>query len=258
MSGAVEGWFTVETIDAGTFAISEYRHWEETHCYLLLGRDRALLIDTGLGVGNIRAVTDRLTHLPMTAAVTHAHWDHMGGLGDFDDIAVHRAERGWLAERFPLPLAAVKSSLTARPCGFPANFRLEDYQLYRGEPDRLLEDGDRLDLGGRAVTVLHTPGHSPGHCCFYEPDRGYLYAGDLIYSGCLDAFYPTTDPELFRQSVKKIRALDVKRVLPGHHRLDIPTSLVAEIDGAFDRLEAGGRLIQGGGIFAFDGFQIHL
>lgn len=43
-------WFTVETIDKDTFAISEYKHWEETHCYLLCGTEKAVLIDTGVSV----------------------------------------------------------------------------------------------------------------------------------------------------------------------------------------------------------------
>ena len=251
-------WFTIEEIDRETYAISEYRHWEETHCYLLLGRERALLIDTGLGVGNIREVTDRLTSLPVTAAATHVHWDHIGGHRYFDRIAVHEAERGWLAGDFPIPLAVVKRNLAKEPCEFPADFRIEDYQIYRGEPQLVLHDGDRLALGDRTVTVLHTPGHSPGHCCFYEPERGYLYSGDLIYSGCLDAFYPSTDPRLFAQSVRKVRRLAVKHLLPGHHRLDISVSIIDRIEEAFRGLEANGQLRQGGGVFSYDGFQIHI
>lgn len=54
-------WFSVEKIDETTFAISEYKHWEETHCYLLIGTGCAVLIDTGLGVSNIREVVDSLT-----------------------------------------------------------------------------------------------------------------------------------------------------------------------------------------------------
>lgn len=71
-------WFTVEKIDAWTFAISEYKHWEETHCYLLCGTERAILIDTGLGVANIKKVVENLTDLPVTVLTTHAHWDHIG------------------------------------------------------------------------------------------------------------------------------------------------------------------------------------
>lgn len=65
----MDEWFTVERIDGDTFAISEYRHWEETHSYLLLGTARALLVDTGLGVADIRQVTDALSPLPVTVAI---------------------------------------------------------------------------------------------------------------------------------------------------------------------------------------------
>ena len=57
----MKDWFTVEKIDNNTFAISEYKHWEETHCYLLCGNEKAILIDTGLGVENIKEITDSLT-----------------------------------------------------------------------------------------------------------------------------------------------------------------------------------------------------
>lgn len=251
-------WFTVETIDLTTFCISEYRHWEEPHCYLLCGKDRAALIDTGLGVGDLGQVVKELTRLPVTALLTHAHWDHIGGLGAFPGFGLHPAERSWVEGAFPLPLAVVKANLTREPCDFPREFRPESYRLFQGTPGRLLEDGDKIDLGGRVLTVFHTPGHSPGHCCFYESERGYLFTGDLIYQGCLDAFYPTTDPQLFRQSVQRLQNLPIGRLLPGHHSLDLPESLVDRVAEAFDGLDRRGQLHQGAGLFSFDGFQIHL
>ena len=99
----MDSWFTVEQIDQDTFVISEYKHWEETHCYLLCGTKRAILIDTGLGVSNIREVIDGLTKLPVTVITTHVHWDHIGGHKYFDNIAVHEEEKDWLSVRFPIP-----------------------------------------------------------------------------------------------------------------------------------------------------------
>lgn len=78
MQHEIDNWFTVEMIDETTYAISEYKHCEETHCYLLIGDGKALLIDTGLGVANIKEVVEAITSLPVLAVATHVHWDHIG------------------------------------------------------------------------------------------------------------------------------------------------------------------------------------
>lgn len=254
----MDNWFSVSKIDDNTFAINEDKHWEETHCYLLYGTKSALLIDTGLGVANIKKVVNCLTSLPVLVATTHIHWDHIGSHKYFDNIAVHEAEKDWLSVKFPIPLQVVKHNLVCKPCDFPLDFSIDSYQLPQISPQQILHDGDCLDLGERKITVIHTPGHSPGHCCFYEPERKYLYSGDLIYSGCLDAFYPTTDPQLFWQSVKKIQHLNVERVLPAHHQLNIPVNIINRIEEAFSQLARESRLEQGNGIFEFADFQIHI
>ena len=233
----MDNWFTIAQIDRDTFSISEYKHWEETHCYLLCGEKYAILIDTGLGVSNIKKIVDSLTELPVMAVTTHVHWDHIGGHKYFDNIAVYEAEKDWLSVRFPIPLQVVKNNLTRLPCDFPRDFDINAYQI---------------------IQVVHTPGHSPGHCCFYEPERNYLYSGDLIYKGSLDAFYPTTDPQLFYQSIRRIRKYKIKKVLPGHHQLDIPVSLIADIEAGFAQLSRAGKLKQGNGLFKFRDFQIHI
>ena len=254
----MDSWFTVEEIDSDTFAISEYKHWEETHCYLVCGTERAVLIDTGLGISDIRKIVDRLTSLPVMAVTTHVHWDHIGGHKYFENIAVHEAEKDWLSVQFPIPLQTVKNILTSRPCDFSEDFVLEDYQIFRGTPRKILQDGDRLPLGNRLLEVIHTPGHSLGYCCFYEPERRYLYSGDLIYKGCLDAFYPSTDPQLFWQSVKRVQSLEISRILPGHHQLAVQTDMANRIEKAFQVLADKGKLKQGNGIFGFGDFQIHI
>ena len=76
----MDNWFTLDKIDDETFIISEYRHWEETHCYLLNGTQRSLLIDTGLGICNIYDEVIRLTDKPVTAVATHIHWIISAGI----------------------------------------------------------------------------------------------------------------------------------------------------------------------------------
>ncbi len=254
----MEDWFTVEQIDADTLVVSEYEHWEQTHCYLLISAGEALLIDTGMGIGDIGALVRSLTAAPVRIVTTHAHWDHIGGHNFFAHVSVHEAEAHWLAGSFPLPLEAVKKNLRAQPCDFPADFSTDKYAIYNGGADTLLHDGDMIRVGKRNLRVLHTPGHSPGHICLYEQARQYLYSGDLVYAGCLDAFYPSTDPLLFRRSIKKLLNLPVQRILPGHHRLDISSALIAAIDAGFEQIFLADKLKHGGGIFDFGEFQIHI
>ena len=162
----MKDWFTVEKIDEDTYAISEYQHWEETHCYLLCGTKRALLIDTGLGVANIKEVVDKLTMLPIFVVTTHVHWDHIGGHQYFENIGVHILEKDWISEKFPISLQQVKRNLTCRECKFTEEFALEKYQLFQGDVQSTFSDGEIFNLGERTVQVVHTPGHSPGHHSF--------------------------------------------------------------------------------------------
>lgn len=248
-------WFTIDHIDENTYIISEYRHWEETHAYLLCGEDRCLLIDTGLGICNIYDEVKKLTDKPAAAVATHIHWDHIGGHRYFPAFYAHEAELDWLSGGFPLSIETIRGMVLDR-CDIPEGFRVEDYVLFQGAPTRVLRGGDTIDLGGRVLEVLHTPGHSPGHMCFFERERGDLYTGDLVYKDVLFAYYPSTDPEAYLRSMERVAALPVKRVFPAHHSLDIQPEILPRIRDAFRQLKAEGRLRHGGGQFDYGDFGI--
>lgn len=248
-------WFTIDQIDSETSILSEYRHWEETHCYLLRGTDRALLIDTGLGICDISREVRRLTDLPVAAVATHVHWDHVGGHKYYPEFYAHAAELDWLNGQFPLSRETVREMVLDR-CDAPADFDVSQYEMFQGTPARILRDGDVIDLGGRRLEVLHTPGHSPGHMCFFERERGYLFTGDLVYKDVLFAYYPSTDPEAYLASMERVAALPVKRVFPGHHSLDIQPEILVRIRDAFRALKAEGKLRHGGGRFDYGEFGI--
>lgn len=153
----MDNWFTIDKIDGDTYIISEYRHWEETHCYLLN--------DTGLGICNIFDEVIKLTDKPVTAAATHIHWDHIGGHKYFPDFYAHGEELEWLTGKFPLSIETVKNMVVDR-CELPENYNIGTYTFFQGMPIRVLKDKDEIAIGGRTIEVLHTPGHSPGHMCF--------------------------------------------------------------------------------------------
>lgn len=250
-------WFTVTQIDANTHIISEYRHWEETHSYLLEGEDRALLIDTGLGICDISKEVQKLTDKPVTAVATHIHWDHIGGHQYYPDFYVHEDEVDWLTGKFPVPMEVVRGMVIDR-CELPEGYDVSKYELFQGTPTRILHDGDTIELGNRTITVLHTPGHSPGHLCFWEEGRGDLYTGDLVYKDTLFAYYPSTDPQAYLKSLEKIVSLPVKKVFPAHHSLNIESEILGRMRDEFSKIDREGKLHHGSGTFDYGDWAVWL
>ncbi len=122
----------------------------------------------------------------------------------------------------------------------------------------MLVDNDLIDIGDRVLQVLHTPGHSPGHMCFYEESKGWLFTGDLIYKEALYANFPSTDPELYQKSIERVAELPVNRIFPGHHSWDIEPEIISRIKNAFCQIKADGQLHHGGGTFDYGDFSIML
>lgn len=250
-------WFTVEKIDSDTYVISEYRHWEETHCYLLIGSECSLLIDTGLGICNIYDEVKELTDTPIIAIATHIHWDHIGGHKYFPTFYAHKEELEWLSGKFPLSIEVVRNMVIDR-CDLPEGFDVSQYQLFQGKPTKVLTDRNVIHLGNRSIEILHTPGHSPGHMCFWEKDRGYLFTGDLVYKDTLFAYYPSTDPVAYLKSLERISVLPAKRVFPAHHSLNIEPEIIIRMREALRQLEKEGNLHHGSGTFDYGDWAIWL
>lgn len=250
-------WFTIDEIDKNTYIISEYCHWEETHCYLLNGTECSLLIDSGLGICNISEIIAKLTDKPVTVIATHIHWDHIGGHKYYPDFHAHETELDWLNGGFPQPIEMIKEYVIER-CTLPKGYDVNTYEFFQGRPAKILHGNEVLDFGGRIIKVLHTPGHSPGHMCFWEEERGYLFTGDLVYKGTLTAWFPSTDPDAYLKSLEELSALPAKKVLPAHHSLDIQPEILIRMRNSFRQLKAAGLLQHGSGIFDYGDWAVRL
>ena len=253
----MENWFSTKQIDENTFVISEPNHWEETNCYLLVGKENALLIDTGLGISDISKEVLKITDKPVMAVPTHVHWDHIGGLWNFPKFYVHEYEKDWIEGNFPLSNEFVRKMLV-KDNNLTERINIDDYAVFQGNPKKILTDGDIIYLGNRKIKVLHTPGHSPGHMCFFEEKTGCLFSGDLIYKGTLFANYESTDPEKYLESVQKISKLPVKRVFPAHYCIDIPTEIISDVYKGLMDIKNQGKLCHGSGLFEFNQWSIFL
>ncbi|PYZ97768.1 MBL fold metallo-hydrolase [Alteribacter lacisalsi] len=253
-------WFTISQLNDQSWAISEYGHWEKVHSFLLTGKKRACLIDTGIGIADIAPVIHQLTDLPVTVVTTHVHWDHIGSHGSFEDILVHEEEADWLENGIKgLPLSQIRKDIgrdLTKPA--PEEFNPETYVPYTGRPAGLIKDGDCIDLGGRTLSLIHTPGHSPGHVCVYDHATGFLFTGDLLYDETpVYAFYPTTNPADLVNSWVKIAAIDnVIRIFGSHNTLGLSPALLTEVEKAARTLRAQGLDQFGTGVHHFNGFSV--
>jgi len=218
-------WHTITQVAEDVYRIAEPLGTVEprigvatVNMHLVVGRERAALIDTGMGIGDVRAEVRRLTPLPCLVLNTHYHWDHVGANELFAERAIHAAEVDLIMQAQDLgDMAEAMQSAAARAV-LPAGFDPARYRVVPMPATRVLHDGDVIDLGGRALRVLHTPGHSPGHVVFMDDARGILFSGDNAYRGPMFVCFEGCDAAAFARSARQLAELpNVRLICPGHN-----------------------------------------
>lgn len=238
----------VQALDADTFVIRQSVHtnFEAPFLYLLFGRDKALLIDTGAEGGQIRPTVDRLInawlaahkrdHIPLVVAHSHSHGDHVAG----------------------------DAAFRARPDTTVVGLEPADVASFFGIR-RWPQDSVRFDLGGRALSILPTPGHQAAAIMVYDPRLKILLSGDTLYPGRL--YIPVNFLDDNRASIDRLSAFaarhPIRAVLGAHiemtrtpgrdypheaathpdeHPLELPARAIAELrTGLKARLDMAGQ-----------------
>ncbi len=238
-----DAWFEVYRLAAGVHAIYEPGQFEEVVSYLVTGDERALLFDTGLGIGDIASVVAELTPLPVVVLNSHTHYDHVGGNHAFDEVygtdldyTVRHA-----AGRSPEEVAEFVGDgwiWKETPAGF-------DRGSYRGRPfevTHVVRHGERIDLGGVVLEVLLTPGHAPDALCLLDRSRRRLFTGDTFYPATLYAHLPGTDFTAYADSAHLLASLsgEIDHVHPGHNEPVMEPSQLVALAEAFDAVQLDG------------------
>lgn len=146
--------------------------------FLIVGAERALLIDTGTGLFELPALIKRLTDRPCDVALTHGHVDHAGGIGWFERIYLHPDDFAAAAGVTPESRRGYASGLL-RAAGGIFDRSADDVVVFDRLPEMLpLTEGHVFELGNRRVRVYETPGHTPGGLSFLIEDERILLTGD--------------------------------------------------------------------------------
>lgn len=238
-------------ITPGIFCISEFKL---VNAFLVLGHDKAALIDTACGIGDIGALVRRITPLPLEVLLTHGHADHTGGLYTLGGAPVylHPADKTF-DTTFPCDNRFRRLYIETRgPIRFPGEGHQEAMLALLPDPDqpvtlantRPLNEGAVFDLGGRTLEVLHTPGHSDGSVCFLDAQDRILFSGDTVNNSIILMRQPNNGTALIEQynrTLQKLwaRAGDYDCLAIGHDGVTVPKQLVR------DYLDLTGGLLDG-------------
>jgi glyoxylase-like metal-dependent hydrolase (beta-lactamase superfamily II) len=236
-----DSWFEVYRVARDVFAIYEPHQSEETISYLIVGRTRALLFDTGMGIDDLKGVTAQLTRLPVAVLNSHTHNDHVGDNWQFD--TVYSMDTDFSRKNAQGSRMAAQSEIApGQICGnLPAGFDAKTYATRPWKIAAYVHDGEWIDLGGRRVQVIATPGHTPDAISLFEPGDGLLFTGDTFYPGTIWIYRPETDLGAYDRSVRRLAALapQVKQVLGAHNVPVASPTVLAQLVAAFETARAG-------------------
>lgn len=238
--------FTVQSIAEGIWAVEEPLEGEIVRSFVIEGQEQVALLDTGGGIDDFAAVVRSLSIRPPVVLHSHSHWDHIGGSYAFERVLIHASEAADL--RDGLPNAVYRTIFTpayvnAHP--LPPSFDLDTASIPGVEPSGFLNHGDRIDLGGRTLSVFHTPGHSPGGITFLDSATGLLFPGDAVNLGPMYLYYPSCDPAAWRATIRLLADLasDATGVYPSHDAAPLTGAQVAAVCDAYEEVWAGTRPI---------------
>lgn len=208
-----------------------------TNSYIIKSGERNLIIDTGMNREEcLAAMTAALRELDIDPAqsdffITHLHADHLGLVNELagpssriyfnrPDAEIVALTDLWellfeIAGKHGFPEDELRSSLALHPGNRYSAAGPIDFEF--------VGEGDRLDYGPYTFCCVHTPGHTAGHMCLYEPDRKLFIAGDHILGDItpnIAAWHDAENPlREYLQSLDKVYPMEISLLLPGHRRI---------------------------------------
>ncbi len=203
--GVYERPFTSRKIKENTWVIEGVG----SYSYLLIGNEKAMMVDTGMSKLNLREYVKTITSLPVMVVNTHGHFDHTGGNGWFEEVYMH-------------PNAVADAKRVFQGAGdYPLDYEIQT-----------VREGHVFDLGGRTIEVIEIPAHSPGSIALLDREYRLLFTGDELEAGQVLLMFPDAPPchtvEQHQRNMKKLkeRIDEFDFICPGHNGTPIDKSYV--------------------------------
>lgn len=219
------GSFTIKKLSHSITAIIDCLGYPS---YLIEGNQKAMLVDTGFGVGDISKEVDKLTKKDIVVVNTHAHVDHSGGNGLFEKVAVGMEDIPAL-EQINKALKKEFAKKKIKDEKMLENF-LQNVVSDRSYLKMPVVDGEEICLGDCTIQCISTKGHTKGSTCFYYKEEEILFTGDFIKPfGVWMFLEESTNLEVYYEELKKVSALGVKKICPGHQPSLIDVNIIVDL-----------------------------
>ena len=239
-------WFIPLQLPGNVLAFVEPLHEQCACAFLIFGKDKALLLDTCTGVVPLRETVEYFTDLPVTVLNSHDHFDHMGGNYCFDDILCYDLPSAVL-HLTNGPTDQELKEILDRKKTFYMHLQYFGFQIPDTIPGKApkgtVEDGQIIDLGGRSLEVIHTPGHQPSCIMLLDRENKLLFTGDMFYPGPM---YCMFDDSSFPDYVKSIRKaadlaveVGIQEVYTSHNLPTADTETLCRFAGFLEGIESG-------------------
>lgn len=223
--------YRTEKISEDLYVITET---ESVHCYLILGDRAAILFDTGYGYESLEPYVRAITNLPLSVVLSHGDPDHGLGSSWFPEVYLHELDCGKLLRNDTREMR--RKALDYRLAKMPelrGKIRGEQYlnRTLGKTGFRFLKEGDRLELGGKDLEVIHTPGHSYGHIMLLDWANKRLFSGDQVTAHNVWYFFSEDEQAPFimaRRSMEKLwkEKADIRDIYAAHGRYPISTDYI--------------------------------
>lgn len=230
--------FRVESLGDGVTHIKDVM---DVSMYLVEGSDRAVLLDTGIGIGELAPIVAAITSLPVEVYLTHGHVDHGGGIYGFDSVHVTKADRE-LLEVHSKP--ELRQDFAA--AYNPQLLEVDDLMAHMPFCDIEIKHcsvGDVIDLGGRDLEIVNLSGHTMGSVGFFDSQTSTLFAGDGCNNSTFLFLRESTTISQYRETLchlKDVWMPRVRRILICHGpRLSAPISVIDDLIECCDRVLEG-------------------
>lgn len=236
----MKSYLEIDQLDEHSWVISEGKGNGRTHCYLLEGENKAILIDTGLGLVNMKKIVKSLTDKHVQIINTHGHLDHISKNYQFDKAFIHSNDHDLvkLHLNHELRYEFHKSRYLRKqfPKWLVNSYFFKQYlrplwYIPKACKFEFIDSQQTIDLGNRCLKIIETPGHTQGCICILDTSRNWLFTGDMICEkGVLLNLEESTSINIFLKSMEILKEISpsVYALYPGHQKYPLEISYIKD------------------------------